>query len=165
MVLQLLDVIPISPVEYQQREEARERAKLEKQQQQEKSLEEKSLKEKKKAEKKAAKTEKKAVKAEKKAEKLEKKAAKAKKNAVEARKKATEAKEKAESQTLKSEKDLSVASVPSVATIQIPEGIDYGSACEAAMPTGVVLAVCASLLVCFGSAWFYRRFHSFTPTF
>jgi cobalamin biosynthesis Mg chelatase CobN len=127
MILNLLDIAPISSWEQNQRAEARKKAELEKKQQEE------LLKEQEKAEKKAEK----AKKAKKKAEKAKKKAEKAKKKAEKAEKKA----KKAEKRAQKDVKNLSQATC-------------------AAMPTGIVLAVCASLLVCCGSAWFFRRFNS-----
>ena len=96
------------------------------------------------------------AKEEKQVEKLTKKEAKAKRKAE---KKAERAKKKAEKKAQKHSKDLSATQVSTVATVEVPAG----QACQttqAAMPTGVVLAVCASLLICFGSAWFYRRFNS-----
>lgn len=89
-------------------------------------------------------------------EKAKKKAEKAKRKAE---KKAEKAKKKAEKQAQKHSKDLSAAPVGTVATVQVPANLAC-QANQAAMPTGVVLAVCASLLICFGSAWFYRRFNS-----
>lgn len=144
MVINLLDIAPISSWEQAQRAEARKKAELEKKQQEE------LLKEKEKTEKQAEK----AKKAKKKAEKAKKKAEKAKKKAEKAQKKA----KKAEKQALKDAKNLS-ATATTMTTVEVPAG----QACEttyAAMPTGVVLAVCASLLICFGSAWFFRRFNS-----
>ena len=91
-------------------------------------------------------------------EKAKKKAEKAKKKAE---KKAEKAKKKAEKKTQKNVKDLSAATPATVATVQVPSN-QTPEPIQAAMPTGVVLAVCASLLICFGSAWFYRRFNSDT---
>lgn len=141
MTINLLDIAPISSWEQAQRAEARKKAELEKKQQEE------LLKEKEKAEKQAEKAEK----AKKKAQKAKKKAEKAKKKAEKAEKKA----KKAEKQAMKDVKDLSQAAT-TVATVEVPEGQACETTC-AAMPTGVVLAVCASLLICFGSAWFFRR--------
>lgn len=95
------------------------------------------------------------VKEEKLSEKAKKKAEKAKRKAE---KKAEKAKKKAEKKAKKNAKDLSATPVNTVATVQVPENQPVTT--QAAMPTGVVLAVCASLLICFGSAWFYRRFNS-----
>ena len=144
MILNLLDIAPISSWEQNQRAEARKKAELEKKQQEE------LLKEQEKAEKQAEK----AKKAKKKAEKAKKKAEKAKKKAEKAEKKA----KKAEKQAQKDVKNLSQATT-TVTTVEVPENQACETTC-AAMPTGIVLAVCASLLVCCGSAWFFRRFNS-----
>ncbi len=96
----------------------------------------------------------KAHKAKKKAEKARKKAEKAKKKAEKAEKKA----KKAEKQAIKNVKNLSSAALGQTA-VEVPAGQPCETTC-AAMPTGVVLTVCASLLICCGSAWFFRRFNS-----
>ena len=138
MVVNLLDIAPISSWEQAQRAEARKKAELEKKKQEE------LLKEKEKAEKEAQMTKKEAKKAKKKAEKAKKKAEKKAK--------------KAEKQAGKNVKNLSTTAA-TVTTVEVPEGQACETTC-AAMPTGVVLAVCASLLICFGSAWLFRRFNS-----
>ena len=145
MTINFLDIAPISSWERAQMVEARKKAEQEKKQQ------EKLQKEQEKAEKQAEKTEK----AKKKAEKAKKKAEKAKKKAEKAKKKA----EKAEKKALKEMKDMSATAT--VTTVEVPAGQTCEPTC-AAMPTGVVLAVCASLLICCGSAWFFRRFNSDT---
>ena len=154
MVLNLLDVAPISSWEEIQRAEARKKAELEKKQyekiQKEKKKQEELQKQQEKAEKQAEKTKK----AKKKAEKAKKKAEKAEKKAEKAEKKA----KKAEKQAIKNVNNLSSAALGQT-TVEVPAG----QPCEtnyASMPTGVVLAVCASLLICCGSAWFFRRFDS-----
>ena len=91
-------------------------------------------------------------------EKAKKKAEKAKKKAE---KKAAKAKKKAEKKAQKHVKDLSAATPKTIATVQVPSN-QGAQPILAAMPTGVVLAVCASLMICFGSAWFCRRFNSET---
>lgn len=80
-----------------------------------------------------------------------------------AEKKAERAKKKTEKKVQKHSKDLSVATPTTVETVQVPSN-QAPEPAQAAMPTGVVLAVCASLLICLGSAWFYRRFNSIPDT-
>ena len=138
MTINFLDVAPISSWERAQMVEARKKAEQEKKQQEKLQKEQEKLqKEQEKAEKQAEKTEK----AKKKAEKAKKKA------------------EKAEKKALKEMKDMSATAT--VTTVEVPAGQTCEPTC-AAMPTGVVLAVCASLLICCGSAWFFRRFNSDT---
>ncbi len=98
---------------------------------------------------KQAKQEKASQKAQKKAEKAQKKA----------EKKAEKEKKKAEKQAQKEVKNLSQATPLTVTTIQEPAE-QTSIATQPAMPTGVVLTVCASLLVCFASAWLYGRHRS-----
>jgi len=108
------------------------------------------------AEKAAKKAEKKAEKAMKKAEK---KAEKARKKVE---KKAEKAAKKAEKEAKKTFKDLSTSAAGTVKTIDASSSAPSIEASYAAMPVGVVLAVCASLLICIGSAWLYRRHQSGT---
>ena len=108
------------------------------------------------AEKEAKKAEKKAEKAMKKAEK---KAEKARKKVE---KKAEKVKKKAEKEAKKTFKDLSTSAAGTVKTIDASSSAPTTEASYAAMPVGVVLAVCASLLICIGSAWLYRRHQSGT---
>lgn len=56
-------------------------------------------------------------------------------------------------------KNLSQATPLTVTTIQEPAE-QTSLATQDAMPTGVILTVCASLLVCFASAWLYGRHRS-----
>ncbi len=154
MVLYLLDVAPISSWEQIQRAEARKKAELEKKQYEKMMQEKKQQEELQKQQEKAENRAKKAHKAKKKAEKAKKKAEKAKKKAEKAEKKA----KKAEKQAIKNVKNLSSAALGQT-TVEVPAGQPCETAC-AAMPTGVVLTVCASLLICCGSAWFFRRFNS-----
>jgi len=165
MTLNSLDVAPINTRELEQREQyqIQKQHELQLQQQQ---LDEKTLKKKAKAEKNVAKTQKKAEKAKLKAEKAKKqvqkaqqKAEKTQKQAEKAQKDAEKAQKELEKFTQPIVKEVSQASVSTVATIQLPEGPAPESA---AMPMGIVLSVCASLLVCFGSAWLYRRTLSHT---
>ena len=119
------------------------------------------------AEKAAKKAEKKAEKAMKKAEKKAEKAMKkAEKKAEKARKKvekkAEKAAKKAEKEAKKTFKDLSTSAAGTVKTIDASSSAPTTEASYAAMPVGVVLAVCASLLICIGSAWLYRRHQSGT---
>lgn len=97
---------------------------------------------------------KKAKKAAKKAEKAAKKAEKA---AKKAQKKAEKAAKKAQKQ-LKVQ-DLSAAPANTVTTVQASQESNR-EIHQAAMPTGIILTVCASLLLCMVSAWYYRRQHS-----
>ena len=92
-------------------------------------------------------------KAEKAKRKAEKKAEKARKKAE---KKAEKARKKAEKKAKKNYKNLSSTSTGTVTTTET-ETTPTAEANYAAMPVGVVLAVCASLLICVGSAWLYRR--------
>ena len=132
MTLYLSDVIPIDPQEYQQRQEARQKAQQERLQREQKQLQQEQEKQA---------TDKKSLKAKRKAEK-----------------KAAKARKKAEKQAQKSAKSLSSAPATTI-TVEMPSGTTSEPPC-AAMPAGIVLALCASLLVCCGSAWFYRRFQS-----
>ena len=103
------------------------------------------------------------TKAQEKAEKkAQKKAKKAQKKLEKAQKKAEKAKQKAAHKNQQSTKDLSSMPTGTVTTVDAPS-TPIAEASHAAMPTGIVLAVCASLLVCVGSAWFYRRLHFNTP--
>ena len=96
------------------------------------------------AEKEAKKAEKKALKAEKKMEKKMKKM----------EKKLEKAQKKAEKKMDKAFKNFS--SIGTTTTIDA-SSTPTAEASYAAMPVGAVLAVCASLLICIGSAWLYRR--------
>lgn len=96
------------------------------------------------AEKEAKKAEKKALKAEKKMEKKMKKM----------EKKLEKAQKKAEKKMDKAFKNFS--SIGTSTTIDASSN-PTAEASYAAMPVGAVLAICASLLICIGSAWLYRR--------
>lgn len=96
------------------------------------------------AEKEAKKAEKKALKAEKKMEKKMKKM----------EKKIEKTQKKAEKKMEKGFKNFS--SIGTTTTIDASSN-PTAEASYAAMPVGAVLAVCASLLICIGSAWLYRR--------
>lgn len=96
------------------------------------------------AEKEAKKAEKKALKAEKKMEKKMKKM----------EKKLEKAQKKAEKKMDKAFKNFS--SIGTTTTIDA-SSTHTAEASYAAMPVGAVLAVSASLLICIGSAWLYRR--------
>ena len=96
------------------------------------------------AEKEAKKAEKKALKAEKKMEKKMKKM----------EKKLEKAQKKAEKKMEKGFKNFS--SIGTTTTIDASSN-PTAEASYAAMPVGAVLAICASLLICIGSAWLYRR--------
>jgi sensor c-di-GMP phosphodiesterase-like protein len=96
-------------------------------------------------------------------EKEVKKAEKETKKAVKQMKKATKQAEKeakkAEKQAKKAEKqfkDFSAAPAKTITTIQERTGTNSEMQ-YAAMPTGLVLSICASLLICLASAWYYRR--------
>jgi len=130
MIIHLLDIAPMPSSFYRR-------------------IEQESEKEVKKAEKEA----KKAVKQMKKATKQ------AEKEAKKAEKQMKKAQKKAEKQTKKAEKqfkDFSAAPAKTITTIQ--ERTETNSEMQyAAMPTGLVLSICASLLICLASAWYYRR--------
>ena len=96
------------------------------------------------AEKEAKKAEKKALKAEKKMEKKMKKM----------EKKIEKTQKKAEKKMDKAFKNFS--SIGTSTTIDASSN-PTAEASYAAMPVGAVLAICASLLICIGSAWLYRR--------
>ncbi|MCR5314649.1 MAG: hypothetical protein K6E52_01975 [Bacteroidaceae bacterium] len=130
MIIHLLDIAPMPSSFYRR-------------------IERESEKEVKKAEKEA----KKAVKQMKKATKqAEKEAKKAEKQMKKAQKKAEKQAKKAEKQF----KDFSAAPAKTITTIQ--ESTETNSEMQyAAMPTGLVLSICASLLICLASAWYYRR--------
>jgi len=130
MIIHLLDIAPMPSSFYRR-------------------IEQESEKEVKKAEKEA----KKAVKQMKKATKqAEKEAKKAEKQMKKAQKKAEKQAKKAEKQF----KDFSAAPAKTITTIQ--ERTETNSEMQyAAMPTGLVLSICASLLICLASAWYYRR--------
>lgn len=87
-----------------------------------------------------------------------KKRKKAEKKAAKEQKKLEKAREKAQKKAAgKETKSLSSNSLQvTTATVQVPAS-PASAPIEAALPTGVVLAVCASLLICFGSAWLYGR--------
>ena len=96
------------------------------------------------AEKEAKKAEKKALKAEKQMEKKMKKM----------EKKIEKTQKKAEKKMEKGFKNFS--SIGTTTTIDASSN-PTAEASYAAMPVGAVLAICASLLICIGSAWLYRR--------
>jgi len=100
------------------------------------------------AEKEAKKAEKKALKAEKQMEKKMKKM----------EKKIEKTQKKAEKKMEKGFKNFS--SIGTTTTIDASSN-PTAEASYAAMPVGAVLAICASLLICIGSAWLYR--HSNLP--
>lgn len=130
MIIHLLDIAPW-PNNY---EELRIRQLMQ---------EEKDAKEQSKAMKKA---EKKAAKQAKRTEKKLKKEAK----------KAEKKMKKAEKKLKKQFKDLSAAPTKTITTVQ--EATANNSEMQyASMPTGLILAVCASLLISLASAWYYRR--------
>ena len=96
---------------------------------------------------------------EKEVKKAEKEAKKAVKQMKKAQKQAEKQAKKAEKQAKKAEKqfkDFSAAPAKTITTIQ--ERTETNSEMQyAAMPTGLVLSICASLLICLASAWYYRR--------
>lgn len=96
---------------------------------------------------------------EKEVKKAEKEAKKAEKQMKKAQKQAEKQAKKAEKQAKKAEKqfkDFSAAPAKTITTIQ--ERTETNSEMQyAAMPTGLVLSICASLLICLASAWYYRR--------
>lgn len=130
MIIHLLDIAPMPSSFYRR-------------------IEQESEKEVKKAEKEA----KKAVKQMKKATKqAEKEAKKAEKQMKKAQKQAEKQAKKVE----KKFKDFSAAPAKTITTIQ--ERTETNSEMQyASMPTGLVLSICASLLICLASAWYYRR--------
>ena len=96
---------------------------------------------------------------EKEVKKAEKEAKKAVKQMKKAQKQAEKQAKKAEKQAKKAEKqlkDFSAAPAKTITTTQ--ERTEPNSEMHyAAMPTGLVLSICASLLICLASAWYYRR--------
>ena len=99
--------------------------------------------------------EKKALKAEK---QMEKKMKKMEKKMKKMEKKIEKTQKKAEKKMEKGFKNFS--SIGTTTTIDTSSN-PTAEASYAAMPVGAVLAICASLLICIGSAWLYR--HSNLP--
>jgi len=95
--------------------------------------------------------EKKALKAEK---QMEKKMKKMEKKMKKMEKKIEKTQKKAEKKMEKGFKNFS--SIGTTTTIDASSN-PTAEASYAAMPVGAVLAICASLLICIGSAWLYRR--------
>ena len=127
MIINLLDIAPMTDAQIRALMERRQREQEAAEQAAQKANQQTQLSEKelKKAEKAAKKQ---AKKLEKQQKKLEK---------------------KMEKQGKKLEKQFS-------ATVQ--EGTEnYGEVQEASMPMGVIICLCASLVICLASAWFYRR--------
>lgn len=137
MVLEVLDIAPWP----REREQQQYKEQLKKEQEAAEQAQKQAEKEKEIIE---QKTDKKSLKEKKKAEKLKKKA----------EKKAKKQQKKAEKKAQQSAKGLS--SVNTVTTVEVPASPSSETA-AAAMPTGIVLAGCASLLLCLGSALLYRR--------
>ena len=134
MIINLLDIAPMTDAQIRALMERRQREQEAAEQAAQKANQQTQLSEKelKKAEKAAKKQ---AKKLEKQAKKLEKQGKKLEK--------------KMEKQGKKLEKQFS-------ATVQ--EGTEnYGEVQEASMPMGVIICLCASLVICLASAWFYRR--------
>jgi sensor c-di-GMP phosphodiesterase-like protein len=101
-----------------------------------------------------------ANKAQKQSEKMTKQSEKAAKKAEKAAKKMAKKLEKQakklEKKAKKLEKQFSAAPTKTITTVQ--ECTENN--CEmqyASMPVGLILSVCASLLICLASAWYYRR--------
>ena len=91
--------------------------------------------------------------AEKQAEKAAKKAEKAAKKQAKKIEKQTK---KLEKKAKKLEKQFSAAPTKTITTVQECTE-NSGEMQYASMPVGLIVAVCASLLLCLASAWFYRR--------
>ena len=87
--------------------------------------------------------------------KAEKQAKRAEKKLKKEAKKAEKNMKKAEKKLNKQFKDLSAAPTNTVTTVQ--ESTVNNEMQYASMPTGLILAVCASLLISLASAWYYRR--------
>ena len=145
MIIHLLDIAP-SPWSEVQRQAYKE------------AMDQREAKQaQKRAEKQARKAEKNLEKQAKKAEqKLEKQAKKTEKNLEKQAKKAEKKMKKAEKKLDKQFKNFSEAPTKTITTVQ--EGTENNSEVQyASMPTGLILSVCASLLICLASAWYYRR--------
>lgn len=156
MNLYLSDIAPIGNEELQQYQQQ-----LQKERQQQLQQNEKTQKKKLKAEKNLSKAQKKVEKAQLKGEKAKKQVEKAQQKSQKAQKQI----EKAQKDVEKAQKELQkfnlqaangTTNTPAstVASVQVPQGPAVE---HAAMPTGIVLSICASLLLSLGSAWLYRR--------
>ena len=88
--------------------------------------------------------------------KVEKQMKKAEKKLEKAAKKAEKKMKKAEKKLDKQFKNLSAAPTKTITTVQ-ESTENNGEMHFASMPTGLILSVCASLLICLASAWYYRR--------
>jgi len=109
------------------------------------------------AEKNMTKAEKKLEKQAKKAEKkLEKEAKKAEKKLEKQAKKAEKKMKKAEKKLEKQFNNFSAAPTKTITTIQECSD-NNGEIQQASMPTGIIIAICASLVITLASAWFYRQ--------
>jgi membrane protein involved in colicin uptake len=109
------------------------------------------------AEKNMTKAEKKLEKQAKKAEKkLEKEAKKAEKKLEKQAKKAEKKMKKAEKKLEKQFNNFSAAPTKTITTIQECSD-NNGEMQQASMPTGIIIAICASLVITLASAWFYRQ--------
>ena len=109
------------------------------------------------AEKNMKKAEKKLEKQAKKAEKkLEKEAKKAEKKLEKQAKKAEKKMKKAEKKLEKQFNNFSAAPTKTITTIQECSD-NNGEMQQASMPTGIIIAICASLVITLASAWFYRQ--------
>lgn len=109
------------------------------------------------AEKNMTKAEKKLEKQAKKAEKkLEKEVKKAEKKLEKQAKKAEKKMKKAEKKLEKQFNNFSAAPTKTITTIQECSD-NNGEMQQASMPTGIIIAICASLVIALASAWFYRQ--------
>ena len=88
--------------------------------------------------------------------KVEKQMKKAEKKLEKAAKKAEKKMKKAEKKLDKQFKNLSEAPTKTITTVQECTE-NSGEMQYASIPIGLVLGVCASLLLCLGSAWYYCR--------
>ena len=88
----------------------------------------------------------------------------AKKKEQEAKKKEQEVKKKEREdaqdtvakEPASTENELSADTASMMTTAEVPLSAPSAAVSHDIMPTGVVLAVCAALLICIGAAWFYR---------
>jgi len=155
MIIHLLDIAPwpseevrLQTIRAMEEQEAK---------QAQKQAEKNMTKAEKKLEKQAKKAEKKLEKEAKKAEKkLEKEAKKAEKKLEKQAKKAEKKMKKAEKKLEKQFNNFSAAPTKTITTIQECSD-NNGEMQQASMPTGIIIAICASLVITLASAWFYRQ--------
>ncbi len=145
MIIHLLDIAP-SPWSEVQRQAYEEAMNQREAKQAQKRVEKQAKRAEKKLEKQAKKAEK----------KLEKEAKKAEKKLEKQAKKAEKKMKKAEKKLEKQFNNFSAAPTKTITTIQECSD-NNGEMQQASMPTGIIIAICASLVITLASAWFYRQ--------